>query len=136
MLTQQILRDLLLPLVSVREKLLLIIQQFLVRLGRKLKIRSLHNSIHRTRFLTKSTVNALRHINVIPRSSAGSVLTLLGIDRDSLGWAGGFAKFASDAALIAGRITAQGVFTTETGTQVTLFERVIDGHLRFHGNFS
>ena len=33
----------------------------------------LHYSIHRTRFLTKSTVNALSHINIIASSSSAPI---------------------------------------------------------------
>lgn len=52
MLTQQVLCDLLLPLVTITEQLFLIIQQFLVGLRCEFKIGSFNNCIHWTSFLT------------------------------------------------------------------------------------
>lgn len=47
-----------------------------------------------------------------------------------LGWANGFAQLARNASLLAARVTPQRVLPTEARAQRSLFEGVVDGHLR------
>jgi hypothetical protein len=48
-----------LPLVTIRKKFFLVVNEFLVGLRGILKVGTLHNGVHGTRLLTKATVNAL-----------------------------------------------------------------------------
>jgi hypothetical protein len=45
-----------------------------------------------------------------------------------LSWTYGFAQFASDASLLARRITSQSVFASKSRTERSLLERIVDGH--------
>lgn len=119
-------RQLRLPLVPIRQQLLLVIQQLLPRLGRVLRIRALDNRIHGAALLAESAVDALGHVDVVARGAAGAVLALLGLDRDGAGGADGFAQLAGDAAFFAGRVPAQGVFAAEARGDGSLFEGVED----------
>ncbi len=92
-----------------------------------LGVGTFHNRIHRAALLTKSTIDALCHINIVPRCAAGPVLALLGFDGDGLRGADGLAQLASDAAFFTGGVAAEGVFASETGRDWAFFERIIYG---------
>ena len=134
-LAQQILGNLLLPLVTIREELLLVVQQLFMGFSSKLKIRTLHNGIDGTGLLAVAAVDALGHVNIVPGGPAGRILSLLGVDGNGLGGTGGLAQLARDAPLVTGGITAEGMFTTKARTEVSLLEGVVDGDLGFHGGF-
>lgn len=119
-------RKLRLPLVSIRQQLLLVVEQLLPRLGGILGVRALHNGVHGTRLLAEAAVDALGHVDIVSCRPARSILTLLGFNGDGLGRADGFAQFAGDAALFASGVAAQGVLTTEPGRDRALFEWVVD----------
>ena len=53
-----------------------------------------------------------------------------------LGGANGFTKFASNATLLSTGISSQDVFASETRTQWSLLERIVDGDLRLHCCFA
>jgi len=93
---------------------------------RRTSIRPLNDRIHRTTLLTIPTINTLRHVNVISRRPPASILALLGFDRDCLCGTHGFAQLAGDAAFFAGRVAAEGMLASETGTDWALFEGVVD----------
>jgi hypothetical protein len=133
MLAQQVFGNLLLPLVAVRQQLLLVIQELLVRFGGELEVGSLHDGIDGTGLLAVSAIDALGHVDVVPGSPTGPILSLLGIDGDSLGGTGRLAELTGDAPLVSGGVPAQSVLSAESGTEVSLLEGVIDGHLGFHG---
>jgi len=133
MLAQKVLGNLLLPLVAIGQQLLLIVQELLMCFGGELKVGPFHDGIDGTGLLTVSAVNALGHVDVVPGGPTGPVLSLLGIDGDGLGGTGRLAELAGDAPLVTGGVPAQGVLTTEAGTQISLLERVVDGHLGLHG---
>lgn len=88
---------------------------------------TLNDGIHRAALLAVAAVNALGHINIVTGRPAASILTLLGLNGDSLGRADGLAELASNATFLTGGIAAEGVFTTETGRDGTLLEGVEDG---------
>lgn len=134
-LAHQVLRDLLLPFVSVGKKLFLIVQEFFVGLGRKFVVGTLNDGIHGTRLLAESAINALGHVDVVPSGAAGSVFAGFGLDGDGLGGADCLAEFARDAALVSRGVSSQGVLATEPGTQVPPLERVVDRHLVFQTDF-
>lgn len=115
-----------LPLVSIRQQLLLIVQQLLPCLSRILRIRSLHDRINRTAFLAEPAVYAFRHINVVPRGPSRAVCTLLGFNCDGLRGTDGFAEFAGDAPFFPGRIPSKCVFATEAGRDWAFLEGVVD----------
>jgi hypothetical protein len=115
-----------LPLVAVRQQLLLVVQQLLPRLGGVLGVGALDNGVHGARLLAEAAVDALGHVDVVAGRAAGAVGALLGLDRDGLGRADGLAQLAGDAALLSGRVAAQGVFTTEAWRDGTLLEWVED----------
>lgn len=80
-------RHLSLPLVSIRQQLLLVVQQLLPRLGSVLGIRRLDNGVDGARLLAEAAVDALRHVDVVAGRAARAILTLLGFDGDGLGGA-------------------------------------------------
>lgn len=118
--------DLRLPLVTVAEQLFLVVEQLLVCLCGKLKVRSLNDGINWTCLLAKATVNTLRHVNVITSRSSAAIGALFSLDSDRLSWTNCLAQLASDATLLAAGITTQCVFTTESRTQWSLFEWIVD----------
>ena len=87
---------------------------------------TLNNGINWAALLAVATVDALGHINIITGRPTASVLTFLGLDGDSLSRADSFAKLASNATLLTGRVAAQGVFATETRRDRTFLEGVED----------
>ena len=113
-----------LPLVAVREQLLLVVQQLLARLGGVLGVGALDNGVHGTRLLAEAAVDALGHVDVVAGRAAGAVSALLGLDGDGLRRADGLAQLAGNAALFASRVAAQGVLTTEAGRDGALLEGV------------
>ena len=115
-----------LPLVAVREQLLLVVQQLLARLGGVLGVGALDNGVHGARLLAEAAVDALGHVDVVAGRAAGAVGALLGLDRDGLGRADGLAQLAGDAALLAGRVAAQGVLAAEAWRDGALLEWVED----------
>ena len=73
-----------LPLVSVGQQLLLVVEQLDARLGGVLKVRALDNGVDRTRLLAEAAVDALGHVDVVARCAARAVLARLGFDRNRL----------------------------------------------------
>lgn len=72
------------PFIAISQELLLVIKQLFMSLRRKFKIGSLNNSVDWTGLLAVAAVNALRHVDIISRSLATTVLTHLGIYCDRL----------------------------------------------------
>ncbi len=89
--------------------------------------RTLNDSIHRTAFLAKPTIDTLGHIEIISRRSPRAIFSLLGFNRDGLGRTDRFTQLACDASFFAGRVAAEGVFTTEAWGDGPLLERIVDG---------
>jgi hypothetical protein len=125
-LVHQILCDLTFPLVTVGEKLLLVIQELTVRLGGVLVVGTLDNSIDGTSLLTESAVDTLGHVNIVPRGSTSTVLTFLDFNGNGLRRASGFAQLAGDATFFTGRVAAKRVFATKASRERSLLERVVD----------
>lgn len=118
--------ELRLPLISIHQQLLLVIQQLLSRLGRILGIWTLHNCIHRAALLTEPAVDALRHVDVVASGASGAVRALLGFNRDGLCGTNGFAEFAGDASFFACGVAAQSVLASEARGDGAFFEGVVD----------
>ena len=125
----QVSRNFLLPAVTVRQKLLLIVQKFFVRERGVLKVWTLNDGIHRARFLAKAAEDALGHIYVVSSRSSATILSLLSLNRDSLRRADGFTQLTRDTSLFTRRVSSQRVFPAESRRQRSLLERVVDRHL-------
>ena len=98
--------DLRLPLVSVIEELLLVIQELLVSLGAELEVGPLHDGVHGTCLLAEAAVDALGHVDVVSGGPPGSVRPLLRLDSDGLGGTDGLAQLAGDTSLLSGGVPA------------------------------
>lgn len=131
----QILCNLLLPLVAIGKKLFLIVQEFFVCLGCKLIVGTFHNGIYRTGFLAEATINALRHVDIVPGGTACSVLTGFRLDGDGLSWTNGLTKLAGDTTFISSWVSPQGMLSTEAWAQIPLLKGVVDGYLGLGTDF-
>src|SRR5215469_18937493 len=87
--------DLAFPAITVREQTVLVVVEFLARLGRELEIRPEHDRVDGTGFLAIAAIDALHHVDVVARGAAAAVLTGLGFDRDTDRGADGLAELAS-----------------------------------------
>mmetsp|Transcript_1034 Transcript_1034/g.2402 ORF Transcript_1034/g.2402 Transcript_1034/m.2402 type:complete len:203 (-) Transcript_1034:275-883(-) len=134
-LAHQVLRNLLLPLVSIGKELFLIIQKFFVGFGRKFVVGTLHNCVYGTSLLAESAINTFGHIDIVTSGSTSSVFTDFGLDGNCLSRANCLAEFARDTTFISCWVSSQGVFTAETRTQITSLKRVVDRHLWFQTDF-
>ena len=128
-LAREVLGDFLFPLVPVVEELLLIVQEFLVRVRGVLEVGALHDRVHRARLLAEAAVDALRHVDVVPRRAPRAVLAHLRLDRDRLRRADRLAELARDAALLARRVPPERVLAAEARAQEALLVRVVDRRL-------
>src|SRR5438552_16391579 len=78
---RQILGDLGLPPVAVRQELLLVVEQLLMRLGGKLEVRPFDDRIDRAGLLAIAAIDALGHIDVVAGRTPAAILPRLGLDR-------------------------------------------------------
>src|SRR5690606_8765704 len=105
--------------------------EFLPRFRREREIRPLHDGIHRAGSLAEAAIDALHHVDVVAHRAPGSVVAPRPrLDGDGLGRADRLAKLAGYAALLAVRITAQGMLAAEARALRVLLMRVIDRRLR------
>src|SRR5690242_9913954 len=78
----EVLGELGLPSVPVREQPVLVIEELLAGLDRELEIRPFDDRIDRAGFLAEAAVNAFRHVDVVARRTAAAVVARLGLDGD------------------------------------------------------
>src|SRR5947209_13873947 len=71
---RQVLRDLALPSIAVREQALLVVVELFARLCRELEVRPLDDGVDRTRLLAQTAINALHHVDVVARGAARAVV--------------------------------------------------------------
>lgn len=126
-LSLQVGGDLGLGSVSVGQKLLLIVKKLFSSLGGVLDVRSLDDGIDRTSFLAETTVDALGHIDIVSSGLPAPVVSGLRFDGNGLCRTNGLAELAGDTSLFTVRVSSEGVFSTESGRNGTLFEGVHDG---------
>lgn len=119
--------QLLLPLVTVLQQLLLVVQQLLTCLGTVLHVGRLDNGIDRARLLTVATVNALGHVDIVLVCSSGAVDSLFRLDGNGLRGTDGLTQLACNASLFSAGVTSQRMLTSEPRRNRTLLERVVDG---------
>src|SRR5512135_3187268 len=112
---RQVLGDLAFPAVAIGEQLFLVVVKLLARLGGEFEIRALDDGVNRAGLLAQPAIDALHHVDVVARGAARAVVAArAGLDGDGLRRADRLAQLASDAALLAVRITAQRVLAPET----------------------
>src|SRR5215470_15787142 len=96
---REILGDLALPAVAIREQPLLVVVKLLARLGREFEVRPLDDGVDRARLLAQPAVDAFDHVYVVAGGAARAVIAArTRLDGDRLGRADGLAQFAGDAA--------------------------------------
>src|SRR5215831_7901601 len=123
--------DLALPAVAVREQALLVEVKLLARLGGELEVRPFDDGVDRAGFLAKPAVDAFDHIDVIARGAARPVIaTRPRLDGDRLRRTDRLAEFAGDTALLAVGIAAQRVLAAKARRDVPLLERIVERGLR------
>jgi hypothetical protein len=128
---RDVLGDLALPAIAVREQALLVVIELLARLGGEFEIRAFDDGVDGAGFLAKATIDALHHIDIVARGSARSIIaSRAGFNGDCLRWANCLAKLARDAAFLAVRITTQGMFATKAWRDRAFFERIIERRFR------
>src|SRR5215470_11441282 len=111
---RDVLGDLALPAIAVREQALLVEIEFLARLGGELEVRPLHDGIDGTGLLAESAIDAFDHVDVVARGAAGPVVAAWpGLDGDRLRGADRLAQLAGNAALLAVGIAAQRMLAAE-----------------------
>lgn len=73
-----------LPLVTVIQQLLLVVEQLLARLGGKLEVGAFDNGIDWTGLLTEATVYAFCHVDIVARRPPTAVWAFFRLDCYSL----------------------------------------------------
>src|ERR1700687_5220342 len=103
-----VLGDLALPAVAVREQPLLVEVKLLARLGGELEVRPFDDGVDWAGLLAETAIDAFDHVDVVARGAARAVVAARpGLDRDGLGRADRLAKAGGDATLLAVGIAAQ-----------------------------
>src|SRR5258708_5025099 len=107
--------DLALPAVAVREQALLVEIELLTRLGRELEVRTFDDGVDRAGLLAKPAIDAFDHIDVVARGAARAVIAARPrLDGDRLRRTDRLAELAGDAALLAVVKAAQRVLAANT----------------------
>ncbi len=86
----------------------------------------LNYRINRTRLLTEPTVDALGHIDVVPRGSPAAIRPGLGFNGNCLSRTHGLTELASNAPLFSVGVPSEDVLTTESWTDGTFLEGIIE----------
>ena len=73
-----------LPLVSIVQQLLLVVEQLLMCLGGELKVGPLDDGVDGAGLLAEAAVDALCHVDVVSGGSPGTVAPLLCLNSDCL----------------------------------------------------
>src|SRR5207248_11048192 len=97
----ELLGNLGLPAVAIREQLFHVVEELLARLGGEFEIRALDDRIDRAGLLAIAAIDAFRHIDVVAGRAATAILAWFRLDRDREGRADRLAQFAGDAPLLA-----------------------------------
>lgn len=115
---------LLLPLVSIIEQLLLIIEQLFMCLSGELKVWALYYGIYRAGLLAEPTVDTFGHVNIISCGSPASICPCLCLYRDSLSRTDGLTELAGNAPLLPIGVSPKGMLSPKARTKRTLLKRV------------
>ena len=101
--------------------------------GGVLEVWSLDDSIDWAGLLAETAENTLSHIDVVLGGSSGAIGSWLRLDDDGKGWASSFAELASNASLLAGWVSSEGVLTSEHGREGTLLPWVMNNVIWLEG---
>src|SRR6516165_10786811 len=71
---RDVLGDLALPPVAVREQAFLVVIELFARFGGEFEVRPLDDGIHRTGLLAQAAVDAFDHVDVVARGAAGAIV--------------------------------------------------------------
>src|SRR5258707_15345700 len=105
---RNVLRDLQLPAVAVREQAFLVVVELLACLGRELEVRSQDDGVDRAGLLAEAAVDAFHHVDVVAGGPPRAVVAPWpSLDGDGLGRADRLTQLAGDAALLPVRIAPQ-----------------------------
>mmetsp|Transcript_22154 Transcript_22154/g.71583 ORF Transcript_22154/g.71583 Transcript_22154/m.71583 type:complete len:253 (-) Transcript_22154:149-907(-) len=118
-----------LPLIAILEKFLFVVKELLMSLCRILEIWPLYDSVDRACLLAEAAVDALGHVNVVTSRTTGAIRAHLRLNGDRLSRTNGFAQLARNAALVARRVTTEGVLAAKARTKRPLLHGIVDGHL-------
>ena len=97
-------RNLGLPSVAVIEQFLLVIVKLFARFCRVFEIGAFDDGVDGTRFLAKTAINTLGHVDIVSRRSSAAISSLLGLNGDGLSWTDRLTELAGDASLLSARI--------------------------------
>src|SRR5581483_531838 len=123
---RDILRDLTLPAIAIREQPLFIVIEFFPRFGREFEIRPLDDRVYGAGLLAKAAVYAFHHVDVVARRPPRAIVPPRArFDGDRLRGADRLTQLAGDAALLTVRIAAQRMFAPEARRNHAFFERII-----------
>src|SRR6266851_4822553 len=124
---REVLGDLALPAVAVREQPLLVEIELLARFGRELEIRTFDDGVDRTGFLAEPAIDAFHHVDVVARRAPRAVVAAgTGLDGDGLRRADRLAQLAGDAALLAVGVAAQRMLAAEARRDRPLLEGIVE----------
>ena len=101
------------PLVTVLNKLLLVVEQLLVEECGVLEVGALDDGVNGAGLLAETTEDALGHVDIVLSGAARAIWPRLRLNSDSEGGASSLAQFASNAALLASWVTTESVLSTE-----------------------
>jgi hypothetical protein len=128
---RDVLRDLLLPAVAVREQAFLVVVELLGCLGRELEVRSQDDGVDWAGLLAEAAVDAFHHVDVVAGGPPRAVVAPRpSLDGDGLGRADRLAQLAGDAALLPVRIAPQRKLAAKAGRDRPLLERIVQRRLR------
>src|SRR6202008_138252 len=104
---RDVLGNLVLPTIAVRQKSLFVVVKLLARFGCVFEVRTLDDGVDRTGFLAQPAIDAFDHVDVVARGTAGAVVAArAGFDGDRLRRTDRLAQLAGDTALLAVGIAA------------------------------
>src|SRR5258707_2171110 len=124
---RDVLRELAFPAVAVGKQTILVVVEFLARLGRELEVRPFDDGIDRAGLLAHAAIDAFHHVDVVARGAPRAVVAARArLDGDRLGRADRLAQLAGDAALLAVGIAAQRVLAAQARREMPLLERIVE----------
>src|SRR5205814_9173737 len=109
----ELLGNLGLPAVAIREQLFLVVEELLARLGGEFEIRTLDDRIDRACLLAIAAIDAFGHIDVVAGGAPTAILARLGLDGDRQGRADRLTQLAGDAALLAIGVAPERMLTAK-----------------------
>lgn len=120
-----------LPSVSVSQKLLFIVEEFLMVNCGIFVVRALDDCVNRACFLAISTINAFSHIDIVTGSSSRSIRPRLALDCNCLSRAGSSTELTSNTPLLTSGISSQSVLSSKFGRKGPFFIWIMNGPFGF-----